>query len=256
VTNSPARVADHKNGARAAQVTLPPSLVDVAAAQLRRMITGGTLLPGDRVVENQLTHQLGISRPPLREALRVLEQEGLVRQLPRRGTIVTPLTLHDVYEIFTLRREFERLAVRMAIPVQDSTRMERCAGRLADMATAARAGDEAAVREYAFEFHVSVIGLAGHQRLEEAYRSLQLQMLLCMALNRRARAHLEDLFEDVGRHHRLLEVIERGDPNTVLHELAHHGDRTFLEGIESTLEGHSDVALAWLERVRAGEEDH
>jgi DNA-binding GntR family transcriptional regulator len=47
------------------------------------MIIGGQLLPGDRVVENQLTQQLGMSRPPLREAMRVLEREGLIRSLPR-----------------------------------------------------------------------------------------------------------------------------------------------------------------------------
>ena len=246
----------HRGQAQASQIALPPSLVDVAAAALRRMITGGRLLSGDRLVENQLTHELGISRPPLREALRVLEQEGLVRQLPRKGTIVTPLTLHDVYEIFTLRRELERLAVRMGVPVKDNTRLQRCRAMLTAMAEAANASDQARVTESAFEFHVSVIGLSGHQRLEDAYRSLQLQMLLCMALNRRARARNEDLRGDVGRHRRLLEVIEEGDPDTVLHELAHHGDRTFLDDIESTLDGHSEVALSWLERARSGREDH
>ncbi|MGI8313231.1 GntR family transcriptional regulator [Saccharopolyspora hattusasensis] len=53
--------------------------MELAAATPRRMIIGGDLLCGQRVVENRLTHELGISRPPLREALRVLEREGLVR---------------------------------------------------------------------------------------------------------------------------------------------------------------------------------
>jgi DNA-binding GntR family transcriptional regulator len=217
------------------------------------MIISGRLLSGDRVVENQLTDQLGISRPPLREALRVLERDGLIRQLPRKGAIVTPLTLHDVYEIFTLRREFELLAVRLGIPVRDEQRLRRCHEMITIMAEAADAADVAAVMEYGFEFHVSVVGLSGHQRLEDAYRSLQLQMLLCMALNRRARADEEDIVQDVARHRHLLDVIERGDPDAVLHELAHHGNRTFLDGIEHRLGGHTDVALAWLEHARKGE---
>lgn len=227
----------------------PPSLVDMAAEALRRMIIGGDLMPGDRVVENQLTKEFGISRPPLREALRVLEREGLVRQLPRKGTIVTPLTLHDVYEIFTLRWEYELLALRLALPVGPSPRLDRVHAAVAAMQAAADAGDEPEYGRHSFEFHLSLVALSGHHRLEEAYRSLQLQMQLCMAMNRRARVD-EDLQQDVGRHRRLLELVEAGDRAAVEHELARHGDRTFLEGIEQRLAGHTEVALAWLAQVR------
>jgi hypothetical protein len=75
-----------------------------------------------------------------------------------------------------------------------------------------------------------------------------------MTLNHRARAGKEDLVQNVGRHRRLLELIEGGDRDLILHELTHHGDRTFLDDIESTLGGHTDVALAWLERVRKDQE--
>lgn len=233
------------------QFAPPPSLVDFAAEALRKMIIGGDLMPGDRVVENQLTKQLGISRPPLREALRVLGREGLLLQQPRRGTIVAPLTLHDVYEIFTLRWEYERLAMRLAIPVTDMTRLQRIRRALAGMRAAVETNDEASYGEQSFEFHLSVVALSGHGRLEAAYRSLQLQMQMCMAMNRRARRRHEDLLQDVGRHERLLELILAGDLDAVLHELQHHGDRTFLEGIEDRLDGHSDVSLQWLEEVRA-----
>ncbi|HEX6517048.1 MAG TPA: GntR family transcriptional regulator [Nocardioidaceae bacterium] len=233
----------------AARFAQPPSLVDTAAEALRRMIIGGDLMPGDRVVENQLTKEFGISRPPLREALRVLEREGLVRQLPRKGAIVTPLTLHDVYEIFTLRWEYERLALRLAIPVTDSPRLARVHAALDAMRRAAEAGDEAEYGRQSFEFHLSFVALSGHRRLEDAYRSLQLQMQLCMAMNRRARVD-EDLRQDVARHVRLVELVESGDRKAVERELSRHGDRTFLEGIERRLGGHTEVALAWLKEVR------
>jgi DNA-binding GntR family transcriptional regulator len=255
VTHPPTPVADRRQRTvQESRLVLPPSLVDVAAGQLRRMIIAGELLPGDRVVENQLTQQLGISRPPLREALRVLEREGLIQSVPRKGAIVTPLTLHDVYEIFTLRKELELLAVRLGIPVRNPERLDRCRARLELMAEAARSGDQATFTECSFEFHVAVIGLSGHQRLEAAYRTLQLQMLLCMTLNHRARADREDLVQNVGRHRRLLALIEVGDRDLILHELTHHGDRTFLDDIESTLDGHTDVALSWLAQVRQDDE--
>lgn len=239
----------------AERITRPPSMVELAARALRRMILAGDLLPGERVVENQLTQALGVSRPPLREALRVLEREGLVRQGAPRGTIVTPLTLHDVYEIVTMRRELERMAIRLALPVVVPERLERCEAALARMAEAAAAEDASRLSECAFDFHVSVIGLSGHGRLEETYRSLQLQVMLCMALNRRARAQREETMEqDVQRHRRLLTVIEQGDPGAVLQELERHGDRTFLSDLAETLDNGSDQARDWLERLDQGGE--
>lgn len=233
----------------------PPSLVDLAATALRRMIVGGDLLCGQRIVENRLTGQLGISRPPLREALRVLEREGLVRQVPRKGVIVTPLTLHDIYEICTLRSEFERLAVRLGVPVADPARLQRCRTALEHMSQAAETGDRPTYLQRSFEFHVSLVGLSGHGRLEECYRSLQLQMMLVMALNRRVRAEHETLAGDVDRHARLLEIVEAGEPEAVLTELATHGDRSFLDGIEDAVPGHTHEALAWLDGQRDNRKD-
>ena len=241
------------SGVRAPSIVAPPSLVDLAAATLRRMIVGGDLLCGERIVENRLTRELGISRPPLREALRTLEREGLVRQVPRKGVIVTPLTLHDIYEIVTLRREFERLAVQLGVPVRDPARLRRCREALDRMQEAADAGDHPRYAECAFEFHISIVGLSGHQRLEDAYRSLQLQMMLSMALNRRAR-EAETLGEDIERHRSLLAAVRTDDPDTVLAELAGHGDRTFLDDIESKVDGHTEVALQWLRQERANRE--
>ncbi|MEU0491208.1 GntR family transcriptional regulator [Nocardiopsis sp. NPDC006139] len=235
------------------RIVKPPSMVDLAARSIRRMILAGELLPGDRVVENRLTQQLGISRPPLREALRRLEHEGLIRQSPHRGAVVTPLTLHDVYEIMTLRQRLEHMAVELGVPVTDPGRLERCRAALRRMEAAADALDEAELSESKFEFHTAVVGLSGHRRLEEAYRSIQLQMQLCMVLNRHARAHRnETAASNVLRHHRLLRVIEEGDPQAVLAELARHGDRTFLDDLPGDLETGSEQALAWLRREQAG----
>jgi DNA-binding GntR family transcriptional regulator len=232
------------------RIEAPPSITQLAAAAMRKMIFAGELRPGDRVVESQVAGALGVSKPPLREALRVLEQEGLVVRSPRRGVVVTPLTLHDVYEIATLRHDLERLAVDLGVPCRAPERIARCREAYAALEQAAEAGDEAAVIERGFAFHLAVVGLAGHRRLEDTYRSLALQMRLCMVMNRRARSSYEPLMGDARRHRRILELVEAGDPAAVHNELAHHGDRSFLLHADETFPGGSPESLAWLDDVR------
>lgn len=147
------------------------------------MILAGELAPGERLIEERLTEELGISRPPLREAMRTLQHEGLVEITPRRGASVTRLADGDVVEILTLRSSLERLAVEMGVPVTDPTRLARCRAALAEMQRCAESADRAQLVERGYEFHRAIVGLAGHRRLEGIYDSLHQQQLWCMAMN-------------------------------------------------------------------------
>ena len=207
-----------------------PSLVHLAADAIRKMVLSGKLAPGERLIEERLTEELGISRPPLREALRLLQQEGLIETRPRRGSVVTTMTDQDVFEILTLRSAYERLAVELGVPVQDPKRLEVCRQALHRMEEFAAVEDRGALVEAAYAFHASIVALAGHRRLDESYAAVQRQVLLCMARNLYTREHeYEDLPTHVGRHRHLLELIEAGDPDAVLAELAVHGERSFLK---------------------------
>jgi DNA-binding GntR family transcriptional regulator len=207
-----------------------PSLVHLAAESIRDMILSGRLSPGDRLIEERLTEELGISRPPLREALRLLQQEGLIENRPRRGSVVATLTDQDVFEIFTLRTALERLAVELGVPVRDPERLEVCRSALKRMEECAREEDRAGIVTNAYAFHASIVALAGHRRLNESYAAVQRQLILCMARNLYTREHeYEDLVTHVARHRHLLDVIETGDPDAVLAELAVHGERSFLK---------------------------
>lgn len=220
------------------------SVVELAADAVRDMVLSGELSPGDRLVEERLTEELGISRPPLREALSRLQQEGLLVSIPRRGVIVTPLGPQDLFEITTLRAVYERMAVELGIPVRQPERLNRLREALDAMAQAAARGDRAQVVRSAFEFHLSLVGLAGHRRLEESYRSLWLLMHLYMAANTRVReAHNETLDENVERHRQLLRLVELGDPRAVLEALEHHGDRSLID--EATRELEKDAELGY-----------
>jgi DNA-binding GntR family transcriptional regulator len=232
------------------RIATPPTMSVLAAEALRSMIMSGELLPGDRLPENSLTAQLGVSRSPLREAMAVLEQEGLIVQAPRRGAVVAPLTAHDIYEIYTLRAQLEELAVRLGVPVIDESRLDRLRAAFADL-EAATGDDQNEHTRLAFAFHLALVGLAGHQRLEDSYRSLSLQMQLCMAMNRRARAGLESMREDADRHRPLLDLAVAGDRDGLLVAMRDHGQRTFLLDAEEHVGGHSPQSRAWFAEVRS-----
>ena len=223
-----------------------PSLVRLAADAVRDMVLSSELRPGDRLVEERLTEQLGISRPPLREALRLLEQEGLLVAIPRRGVIVTPLTAQDLYEIYTLRTAYERMAVELGVPVRDPHLLARVREALDAMVAAAESRDRAQLVKKSFAFHLAIVGLARHRRVEEAYRSLWLQLHLFMAVNTRIREEQnnETLGVNVERHRRLLVRIEAGDRSAVLAELENHGNRAAFEDAMRDLTSGRPVGVA------------
>lgn len=205
-----------------------PSLVALAVDAIRKKILAGELEPGERLIEERLTEELAISRPPLREALRLLENEGLIFTKPRRGSFVATLTSTDVYEILTLRSALERTAFELGIPVRDPALLDPAKHALEEMDRCARAKDRGALVQAGYAFHSRLIRIAEHRRLEEIYASVQQQLLLCMSRNLIARERFyEDLDEHVARHRHLLELVESGDAAAALAELAIHGERSF-----------------------------
>jgi len=247
--------AEPEPGPSVRRIEAPPSMSALAAEALRQMVLTGELRPGDRVIENRLTEELGVSRPPLREAMRVLEQEGLIVQTPRKGAVVAPVTPHDIYEIVSLREEIEQIAVRLGVPVRSQERLDRLRQAYQALQDAAEEPGAQRVVETSFAFHLAIVGLAGHRRLEDVYRSLSLQMRMCMAMNRRARAEMETAREDAARHRPLMDLVEAGDVEGMAHTLAHHGQRTYLLSIDDDAEGHSPESRAWFARIRREEEE-
>jgi DNA-binding GntR family transcriptional regulator len=214
------------------------SLVELAAAALRDRILSGVLKPGERLLEEQLASELGISRPPLREALRLLQSEGLLQSQPRRGVVVAPLGQKDAWEIATLRSALERTAMELALPIQKPEQLNDCRDALNAMSAAAATHSRASFVEASFRFHLAVVQLARHDRLTTVYKSLYLQMQLCMALNVRTREEElgESLELNVQRHEALLRLIERGNLQDVLAAFVEHGERSFLTRISNEKE--------------------
>ena len=89
-------------------------LREVVCESLREAIRNGTLKPGERLMEIQLAEQLGVSRTPVREAIRKLELEGYVIMMPRRGTYVANMSMSDISDIFEIRSALESLSNGLA----------------------------------------------------------------------------------------------------------------------------------------------
>ena len=89
-------------------------LRDVVATEMRRLILDGTLRPGERLIEDRLAEQLGVSRNPVREAIRVLEGEGFLDVAARRGSFVATLSAKQAADLFEIRLVLEPLGARLA----------------------------------------------------------------------------------------------------------------------------------------------
>ncbi|WP_346867967.1 GntR family transcriptional regulator [Clostridium sp. UBA1353] len=90
------------------------SIREIVLKELRTAIFTGDINPGDRLIENNIATAMGVSRTPVREALRQLESEGLAVNIPRKGTIVKGICIEDAIEIYDIREVLEGLAVRGA----------------------------------------------------------------------------------------------------------------------------------------------
>jgi DNA-binding GntR family transcriptional regulator len=211
-----------------------PSLVTMADQEIRRLILAGELAPGQRLYEAKLSEQLGISRPPLREALRVLAAQGILSQTPRLGYRVVELSDEDVDEIYSLRAVLEQFALDLALPTVREDDFAELDAIMARMWQAARRGSEPEIVATNREFHLALVALARHSRLTRAYAAVMDQMQLCMSKNLRAEAHRSGgLFEGCRRHERLLDSVRSRDSDQVRRELARHGERSYLGGNET-----------------------
>ena len=187
------------------------------ANRLREAIVSGRLRPGAPLVETALAQQLNISRAPIREAIQILENDGLVETIAYKGKRVKPLTAREVEEIYSLRQVFEAMAVRriMAKGVSVAPLHAICA----TMTRAAEAGNFDAVIAADEEFHRTLIRLADHDLLLATWGNLYLKIHQIMSLrggNHRA------LPEIAANHPPIVAAIESGNEDEAVRLIAEH----------------------------------
>jgi len=181
-------------------------LRDQVREEIRQRIADGRLPPGSKMVERELAAELGVSRVPVREALRMLETEGFVQVVPRRGVVVRHLSRRDVEELFDVREALEVLATRRAT---ERATPDELAGirRIIDEGDAALArGDTPAGQQSNDAFHDALVSLAHNELLAGLLEPLQGRLHWLFRQN-------EDLAELVHEHRELYEAIASGDPD-------------------------------------------
>lgn len=201
------------------------SLVQLAMERLRRDILSGRTDPGERLVEEQLTRRLGISRAPLREAMRLLAQQGLVEHIPRRGARVATLSDDDVRELYEVRDVLERHAVGSIPPQPDLTALRAA---LDVMRKATEADDRLELANAHRRFHAEVVALGGNRQLAGMYESVLVRIQLFMAVNMRREAEVARAEDGVHRHERLFAAVESGNVEQIVAALTDHGARAYL----------------------------
>lgn len=200
----------------------PATQTQHAVEGLRRAIVDGELRPGQRVVQEEIADALGVSVAPVREALRVLEQEGQVTYLPRRGYFVTELRVGDLEEIYELRRLLEERAARRALPLLDEDAFDRISLAARDCVDAADKGDVSAELEANRRFHFALLDSP-----EQVHTMRLIRLLWDSTEAYRATYYNspEERQRTVEAHDRIVEAIERRDADTLVAELDAHRER-------------------------------
>ena len=148
--------------------------------RIRASILAGDLPAGAKLVEADLARQFGVSRGPIREALRELSREGLVVDLPRRGTFVCTLTQTDLTEVYAVREALELVAVREATASATEAELAGLAEAHREMDETWRGSDWNAAITADARFHLTLIRLAKNKRMETIYEQMGAQTVLLL----------------------------------------------------------------------------
>jgi DNA-binding GntR family transcriptional regulator len=150
----------------------PPTAQEAVLEALRRAIATGELPPGQQIRQEALAEAYGVSRVPLREALKILEGEGQVTYEPHRGYFVTELSVTDLIEVYRIRTLLESEAVRVGVPRLSEEDIERAADAVADCEAAAARGDLTAMTAANRRLHFGLVEAARMPRLARLVRVL------------------------------------------------------------------------------------
>ena len=184
------------------------SLVETIVEKVENMIINGEIKPGERVIEQNLCDQFGVSRSPLREAFRILEKNGFLKSVARKGVSVTGISLKEGIDIYTIRANLESLAVALAVENRSPEFMDRIKGLHAEMIKYAEKNDVETYMKLNREFHNEIIQASDNEKLIDLLEYFT-------KLSKRYRHVVFSvpgkLDESLKKHQILIDSIERGD---------------------------------------------
>ncbi len=213
------------------------SLTSVVQQELERRIVQGELAPGDKLLEAALAEQLGVSRGPVREAFRMLEEAGLVRQEKNRGVFVRHIPLDEALEIFDLRAMMDEAVGRQLANTITPEQLRQLRGMVDVMERAVKAGDADQYHRLNLEFHDTLVAVAGNRKLCEMYRRLINELSLFRRMNL---ADSRQLPVSASEHRAIVKTIASGDADAAGLAMRQH----VLDSKQRTQRNHGATRLA------------
>lgn len=184
------------------------SLHESLVAPVRAMILSGDLRPGEKVPEEQLCERFGVSRTPIREALKVLAAEGVLQIVPHRGAIVARITEEQISEMFPVMASLERLAGSLACAVATETDIARVRALHDEMMAFYEAGDEASYLRNNRQIHEAFFTIAGNATLLSFYQQILTRIHSCRFVVRKTPEHWR---KAMAEHEEMIAAFEARD---------------------------------------------
>jgi DNA-binding GntR family transcriptional regulator len=186
----------------------PTVLAEQVSHILKDAILDGTLKGGDQLVEAELQRQFGVSKSPIREALRDLETKGLVVIKPRKGAFVKTVTRRDIEEMFPVRAALEGLAAREAYHRMNGDVLREMRQTVQKMEKAVKDSDVKTYWEYHYLFHEIFIDASGNEMLINILRTLRMHTIWYRFSYQ---YYKEDLHKSLAIHKKILSLFRKKD---------------------------------------------
>jgi DNA-binding GntR family transcriptional regulator len=206
--------------AKLGKIRKRPSYKEEAYQRIKTLILSDELRDGDPLDIDWLASELGISRTPVREALLMLEQEGLIETIPYKGTFITDLTKKDVEEIYRVREGLESLAVELATPLIPDADLQNMQEMFAAVGDEIEEGSFDGYFESDIGFHDLLIRHSGNQVLQQVLDTLSGRIYRVRAFSwRRSGSHMQLSFAE---HRAILDAIVERDVERAKELMARH----------------------------------
>lgn len=179
-------------------------LREVVRETLREAIQKGVLKPGERIMEIQLAEELGVSRTPIREAIRKLELDGFVVMIPRKGTYVADISIKDISQVFEIRTALEELATGLAAERITEEELEYLERMLVEIGDYIESGDMEKIVAADVSFHEVLYKASRNKRLAEIIHNLREQILRFRSMSMHQPGRLANTWEE---HRQMVEAI-------------------------------------------------
>jgi DNA-binding GntR family transcriptional regulator len=195
------------------------NLGDLVAVEIRDAILSGALGPGERLKQERLAEDLNVSRIPVREALRILEAEGLIESTPGRGSRVVTITANDAADVLMVRGALEGLAARLAAARVSSENIRSLQETLAEGTEATEAGDHAAAGAAHTRFHLELARAADNSYLYEELESMpaKTEWIVSTLLQERGPISWQE-------HRTIVDAVASGEAELAEQVTRHHSD--------------------------------